>query len=80
MTTRPVCAIARDIRRVWGAKVNYAAKPYLDALLSLNSASDAYGLDSGKSVALYFLGNAQSFRGPEAKALKAELKAVYGLK
>lgn len=78
--TRPVYQIARDIKKAWGPKVYFGAKPYLDALLSLDGPSDAYACDSGKSVALYFLGNASTFRGPEAKALKAELKAVYGIK
>lgn len=77
---RPVYEIARDIRKAWGAKVNYAAKPYLDAMSSLSSPADNYGADSGKSIVLYFLGNATSFRGDAAKALKAELKALYGIK
>lgn len=76
---RPISAIARDIKSAW-ANVNYAAKPYLDALLCLESPSDSYYDDPGKMVAAYFLGNAASFRGPQAKALKAELKAAYGIK
>jgi hypothetical protein len=79
-TPRPVSQIASDIRRVWGAKVNYAAKPYLYALLCLGAPSESYGQDSGKSIALYFLGNARSFQGEQAKALKAELKLAYGIK
>lgn len=73
---RKIYEVARDIRRAWGAKVNYAAKPYLDAMLSIDGPNDSYGADSAKSVVLYFLGNAASFRGPEAKALKAELKSI----
>jgi hypothetical protein len=42
----------------------------------LYSVQDAYGYDSGKSVVLYFLGNAASFKGEAAKALKAELQAA----
>ena len=76
---RPVYQIARDIRKAW-PKVNYAAVPYLDAMSSLSSPADNYGADSGKSIVLYFLGNATSFRGDAAKALKAELKALYGIK
>jgi hypothetical protein len=76
---RPVYEIARDIRKAW-AKVNYAAVPYLDAMSSLSSPSDNYGADDGKSIVLYFLGNATSFRGDAAKALKAELKALYRIK
>jgi len=42
----------------------------------LYSVHDAYGYDSGKSVVLYFLSNAATFKGEAAKALKAELKAA----
>jgi len=77
MTTenRSIRAIALDIRQDW-VKVNYAAKPYLDAMLELNSINDRYYDDSAKSVVLYFLANASSFRGDRAKLLKAELKAL----
>lgn len=72
---RPISCIAYDIRKEWGTKTNFAAKPYLSAMLGLNSLSDSYGFDSGKSVVLYFLGNASGFRGEKAKQLKAELKS-----
>jgi hypothetical protein len=77
MTTekRSIRSIALDIRKEW-AKVNYAAKPYLDAMLELNSINDKYGFDNARSIILYFLSNASSFRGERAKALKAELKAL----
>jgi hypothetical protein len=44
----------------------------------LESVNDAYGYDSGRSVVLYFLSNAASFKGEAAKALKAELKTLVG--
>jgi len=72
---RSIRAIALDISKEW-AKVNYAAKPYLDAMLELDSINDKYYSDSAKSVVLYFLSNASSFRGERAKALKTELKAL----
>jgi len=72
---RSIRAIALDIKKEW-VKVNYAAKPYLDAMLELDSINDKYYLDSAKSVVLYFLSNASSFRGEKAKVLKAELKAL----
>ena len=72
---RTISAIARDIRREWGGKVNYAAEPYLNAMLRGD-----YGWDGAKSVVLYFLSNASTFRGETAKALKAELKLVAGIK
>jgi len=77
MTTenRSIRAIALDICKEW-TKINFAAKPYLDAMLQLNSINDRYYDDSAKSVVLYFLSNASSFRGERAKVLKAELKAL----
>lgn len=78
--SRPIHQIAADIRKAWVPKVNYAAAPYLDAMGSLDKITDPYYADSGKSVVLYFLANASSFRGEQAKALKAELKAIAGVK
>lgn len=74
MKDKNIAEIARMIRKEW-AKVNYAAKPYLDAMSSMDSINDAYGFDSGKSIVRYFLSNASSFRGPVAKEIKAELNA-----
>ena len=74
-TTRSLYTIAREIRKEW-KNVNYAAKPYLDAMSGLDKVSDSYGCDSGKSIVLYFLSNAASFRGDAAKRIKAELKAM----
>ena len=76
---RSISAIAADIYRAWACP-NFAAAPYLRAMLSLDSVSDPYGADSAKSVVAYFLGNASTFRGPAAKALKAELKAIVGVR
>lgn len=74
-TTRPLYTIAHEIKRDWKA-VNYAAKPYLDAMTTLESPQDKYGFDSGKSIVAYFLSNAGSWRGDTAKRVKAELKAM----
>jgi hypothetical protein len=38
--------------------------------------NDKYYADDAESVILYFLSNAAGFRGEDAKALKAELKAL----
>ena len=79
MTARPISVIAADIRANW-PKVNYAAAPYLDAMDSINSINDMYHADTAKTVVLYFLANANAWRGPEAKRVKAELRAMAGLK
>ena len=78
-TTRTISAIARDIRADW-KKINYAAKPYLEAMLTLHSLETDFGHDSGESIVRYFLCNASTYRGERAKTLKAELKAVCGFK
>jgi len=78
-TVRPLYVIARDIYKIW-PKVNYAAKPYLEAMADLTSIEDKYGYDNARSIVLYFLSNASSFRGDDAKALKLELKSIAGIK
>lgn len=78
-TMQNISTIAREISREW-KNVNYAAKPYLEAMRSLDSASDSFGYDSAKSVVSYFLANASGYRGDTAKAHKAALKAIVGLK
>lgn len=74
---RPISSIASEISSVW-TNVNYGARPYLQAMFDLQSVDDSYGFDSGRSIVLYFLANASTFRGPDAKRLKAELKALVG--
>lgn len=79
-TNRPICQIAADIRKDWGTKVNFAAKPYLYAMLSLHNVTDTYGVESAKTQILYFLSNASTYRGENAKKYKAELKKIAGVK
>ena len=77
---RPLYVIAQEIRKDWKATakngIYFGAVPYLDAMASLDKPSDNYGMDSGKSIILYFLANASSWRGETAKRVKAELKAM----
>lgn len=73
--TRPLSVIAHDIYKAW-PKVNFAAKPYLEAMISLNKITDTYYADDARTVVLYFLANTSSFCGEQAKALKAELKSM----
>jgi len=72
---RPVSAIAKDIQKVW-PKPYFGAVPYLRALSLLNTIDDHFGADDAPSLILYFLSNAGSFRGPEARALKTELRGL----
>jgi hypothetical protein len=73
--SRPIHAIARDIQRDW-AKPYFAAVPYLQAMRHVNDISDKYYCDSAESVVRYFLANAGQWRGPVAREIKAELKAM----
>lgn len=76
---RPICEIASEIRKYW-ENVNYAAKPYLHAMLILRTIDDDYGYDTAESVVLYFLANASSFRGEHARRIKQELKDIIARK
>jgi len=55
------------------ANVNYAAKPYLEALQTLEKITDNYMMDSGADIVARFVGNSSSWRGPVAVAVKKEL-------
>ena len=72
---RSIRLIANEIENDW-TKVNYSARPYLEAMYSLNEITDEYYFDSGKSVVLYFLANAGTWRGETAKRVKLELKGM----
>lgn len=76
---RPIYEIAREIRKAW-TKVSPYTEPYLEAMQSLDSINDNYYFDSGKSIVLYFLGNANTWRGEDARRIKTELKQMVGLK
>jgi hypothetical protein len=72
---KPISAYAQEIRRDW-KKPYFGAVPYIEAMETLNSINDNYYFDSGKSVVLYFLANATTWRGETARRVKAELKAL----
>jgi len=73
--TRSIAAIAREIRADWKTLSPYA-RPYLEAMFSLDSIDDNYYADAGRSVVLYFLSNAGTYRGDVARKVKAELRAM----
>lgn len=72
---RPIHEIALAVSDDW-KNPNYAALPYLDAMSDLTSVRDKYYADSARSVLVYFLANASTWRGPVAKAIKAEIKTM----
>lgn len=66
--------IVRDLR-AQGKQVPAAAKPYLDAMRTMGSINENYGMDTGASIVGYLLSNLASYKGETAKAIKAELKS-----
>jgi hypothetical protein len=74
-TPRSIATIAREIRRDWKAPY-FGAVPYLDAMRELDTMQDKFMADSAKTIVTYFLSNAAQWRGPVARRVKAELKAM----
>jgi len=72
---RSLQTIANEIWTDW-KKINYGAEPYLNAMATMQSVQDDYGYDSGKSIVLYFLANATTWRGETARRVKKELNAL----
>ena len=73
MENRSISSIARDIKRVW-VKPYFGAKPYLQAMEYLDNINSKYIYDDARCIIMYFLANASTFRGNDAKVLKQELK------
>ena len=59
-------------------KPYFGAVPYLQAMGTLGGLDDSYGLDDARSIARYFLANAGTWRGEDARRIKGELKAMLG--
>lgn len=76
---RALSEIAKEIRQCW-KNVYFGAEPYLDAMSTLNSIEDNYYADDGKSIVLYFLANASTWRGEDARRIKKELNQMCGTK
>ena len=78
---RPLYIIAREILdeihgEHWKAPSRAYAKPYATAMLQLSSIEDYYGTDSARSVVLYFLSNAGTWKGETARRIKTELREI----
>ena len=74
-TPRSLSEIASEIRKEW-YPVHFAAKPYLEAMMSLHKISDNYWQDSGENIVIYFLLNARTWEGEAARRIKKELNAM----
>jgi len=75
-TYRPLHIIASEIRKDWGAKIYFGAKPYLLAMSQLSDIDEYYGMDSADSIVRYFLSNSSTWRGETARSIKKELNAM----
>lgn len=74
---RTFAAIAKEIKKVW-SKPHFGAVPYLEALETIHSTDkDApYLFETAKDLVPYLLANMTSFRGEDARRIKAELKEM----
>ena len=72
---RNLSEIALEVRKDW-SNVNFAAKPYLEAMGTLNSVKENYLFDSGYEIVGKFLCNAGAWRGEVAKRIKKELNKM----
>lgn len=76
---RTFSEIAKDIRKNW-QNMSPAAEPYVNALAEIKSSDKnaRYYFEDAETQVLYFLSNAGTWRGPEAKRIKSELKSMLG--
>lgn len=72
---RYISEIARDIMKHW-KNPYFGAVPYIKAMGELRLISDRYFDDSANDIINYFLVNASTWRGPEAREIKKELKSL----
>lgn len=83
MSHRPIYEIAADIRADYadaGKSVHYSAKPYVDAMMYLDTVNDSYFEDSARTVLTYAVSNLSSWRGPVARAVKQEIRDILSRK
>lgn len=74
---RTFSEVAREIRAKW-SKPYFGAVPYLDALEQVHTSDKnaPYMVEQVKDIVLYLLCNIATFRGADARRLKAELKEM----
>ncbi|WP_116138087.1 hypothetical protein [Trinickia diaoshuihuensis] len=74
---RKLSDVAAEIRKDWRAIRNGAAASALDAMATMGVVPEPYGLDpNGYGVIGQFLTGAKGWRGPTARRVKAELRAM----
>lgn len=85
---RNLSDIAKDIRANW-KNISIGAEPYLQAMEEIHSSEpdastffekgDTLVFENAKTLSMYFLFTAYSWRGEAAKRIKSELKKQYKL-
>lgn len=78
-TPRSIRDIAAEIHKCWESPY-FGAKPYLSAMRQITIIDDKFGADDAKHIIVYFLSNATTWRGEDARRIKAELKKIAGIK
>lgn len=72
---RSLSVIATEIEKTW-PKPYFGARPYIQALKSVDGIDDRYGAEDAETLVRHFLVNADTWRGPDARRIKAELKGM----
>jgi len=75
VSDRPLYEIAAEITADW-KPVWFGAVPYVEAMSCLTSLDQMYGMESGRTIVSYFLGNAKLWRGETARRVKHELRVM----
>lgn len=78
-TVRSICEIADEIWKDWRKDpqgICFGAEPYLSAMGGLDKVTEKFGCESAKSIILYFLCNARTWKGPVARRIKKELQEM----
>ena len=70
-----ISEIAYAIEKDW-KNISIYAKDYLNAMKQIRSIDESFYADSAKSVVMYFLANASSYRGESARVYKDLLKKM----
>ena len=72
---RTLREIAKEIKQDW-VKPYFGAVPYIQALNQLENIEDSYGYDDARTMVIYFLANAQTWKGEKAREIKKELNKL----
>jgi hypothetical protein len=73
--SRLIFEIGADIASSWTCPY-FGAVPYIRAMMSLSTLRDGYGEESAPDIIAYFLANSGTWRGDDARRLKAELRSL----